>query len=303
MIEKLQLFPAPLAYARPSFVAGVVQMGMTANPVENLTKAVALLHQAADAGVQVVCLPELFRTPYFCQHLNPAYFDYAEPITGETVTTLASVAKQRKIVVIAPFYERVDSRLTYNSAAVIDADGAVLGIYRKMHIPHDPLFEEKYYFAAGDLGFKVFHTHYGNVGVLICWDQWFPEAARATALLGADIIFYPTAIGWQPSEKPEFGELQRSSWRIGQQAHGIHNRCVIAAANRIGHEVLSGEGIEFFGNSFISGCYGELLASLDHTTEGVITATVNPATIEQSRRWWPHFRDRRTDAYTGLLQR
>ncbi|MFZ4402650.1 MAG: carbon-nitrogen hydrolase [Pseudobdellovibrionaceae bacterium] len=292
-----------LSQSRPAFVAGVIQMKMVNEPASNLKKAIELIHQAADQGVQVVCLPELFLSPYFCQTLNPQFFNLAEPIPGPTTQALSEVAKTRQIVIVAPIYERVDSRLTYNSAAVIDADGSLLGVYRKMHIPHDPLFEEKYYFAPGDLGFKCFKTRYGQIGVLICWDQWFPEAARATALAGADIIFYPTAIGWHPAEKAEFGERQRQSWQLGQQAHGIHNRCFIAAANRIGHEELVGDGLEFFGHSFISGCYGEILTSLDHSVEGVIHTKVDPAWVEQNRRWWPYFRDRRTDAYQDLLKR
>ncbi|MCA3269307.1 MAG: carbon-nitrogen hydrolase [Thalassospira sp.] len=285
------------------FTLGVIQMRMQPDIATNLAHALSLLDAAAAKGVQVVLLPELINAQYFCQKLDPAYMDIAEPIPGKTTDVLAAKAKQHNMVIIAPLYERAAAGLYYNSAAVLDADGTLKGVYRKMHIPHDPLFEEKYYFAPGDTGFMAFDTRYGRIGVLICWDQWFPEAARATALLGADVLLYPTAIGWHPAEKAAFGADQVTAWRTAQRAHAIASGVYVAAANRIGHEIISGDGLEFFGHSFVYDPFGRELASLDERAEGVLTALIDPRAIEDTRRNWPFRRDRRVDAYQGLLKK
>jgi N-carbamoylputrescine amidase len=301
---------------RPPFTVGLVQMAVPAVRDDAVRRAVAHIRTAHARGATVICLPELFDAPYFCKALRVDRFDLAQPLDGPSVTAIQAVARELAVVVVVPIYERQAPGLYRNSAVVVDADGTALGVYRKMHIPHDPLFEEKYYFAPGDVtppaaservvehhGFKVFRTRYADVGVLICWDQWYPEGARLTALLGADVLFYPTAIGWHPAEKATFGDAQVDAWRTAQRAHAIANGVFVAAPNRTGFEPEAGtEGIEFFGHSFIADPFGRWLAQAG-TDETVLVAPCDPALIEETRRNWPFLRDRRVDAYGGITQR
>jgi N-carbamoylputrescine amidase len=274
------------------------------------------IRDAASKGAQIICLKELFNAPYFCKSLRQEYFNLAEEIPGPTIAALATVAAELAIVLIVPLYERQDAGIYRNSAVVIDADGTVLGTYRKMHIPHDPLFEEKYYFAPGDVtgdqrheahpginGFRMWRTKYADIGVLICWDQWYPEAARITALLGAQILFYPTAIAWHPSEKATFGDAQVDAWRTAQRAHAIANGVFVASPNRVGFEPEPGtDGLEFFGQSFIADPFGRYLAQAGTEPETLIAAC-DLGLIEDTRRNWPFLRDRRIDAYGPITQR
>jgi N-carbamoylputrescine amidase len=285
------------------FTIGLIQMRCTSHASENLQKACTMLEQAAAKGVQVACLPELFLTEYFCQKQDPALFDLAEPIPGPTTQALAKVAKKTGMVIVGSIFERRTAGVYHNTAVVIESDGSIAGIYRKMHIPHDPLFYEKYYFTPGDLGFKAFDTSAAKIGTLVCWDQWYPEGARLTAMQGANVIFYPTAIGWQPYEKAEFGESQVSAWETMQRAHAISNGVYVAAVNRVGHEGDKDAGIEFWGHSFICDPFGRILAMGSHDKEEILTATCDPKWMEQTRRWWPFFRDRRIDAYGGITER
>lgn len=278
-------------------------MSMNPDPAENLDKALAGIADAASRGAEIICLPELFRSLYFCQREDPASFDLAEPIPGPTTEALAAEAKKRQVVLVVPVFERRAAGVYHNSAAVIDADGTLLGLYRKMHIPDDPGFYEKYYFAPGDLGFRTFNTQKGCIAVLICWDQWFPEAARLAALAGATTIFYPTAIGWHPSEKVALGAMQHDSWRTVQRGHAIANGVYVAVVNRHGLEKIEGDGIEFWGGSFIAGPQGEMLAEAPADQDAVLVSRVDPAAIERQRRLWPFLRDRRLDAYQGLTER
>jgi N-carbamoylputrescine amidase len=285
------------------FTIGLIQMGMSAEPKDNLKKAVSMLEKAASQGVEVACLPELFMSQYFCQKIDSAYFDLAESVDGPTIQALSQVAKKNKMAIVASIFEKAANGLYFNTAVIIDNDGKNLGHYRKMHIPHDPLFEEKYYFTPGDLGYKAFDTAPGRIGTLVCWDQWYPEGARLTAMQGANVLFYPTAIGWHPKEKAEFGEAQVSAWETIQRSHAIANGVYVAAVNRVGHEVIVGDGLEFFGHSFIADPFGRILAMGSHDKEEILTAKVDPALIEYTRRNWPFFRDRRVDAYGGLTKR
>src|SRR5215831_4627610 len=288
-----------------NFKVGLVQMAAGPRPDENLERAVSLLQQAADRGANVICLPELFRTQYFCQREDPALFELAEQIPGPTTERMSAIARKSRSVVIVPVFERRAPGLYHNSAVVIDADGSISGIYRKMHIPDDPAYYEKYYFAPGDLGFRAFDTAVGKVGTLICWDQWYPEGARLTALRGAVLVFYPTAIGWHPHEKEEFGASQRDAWRTIQRSHAIANGLYVAAVNRVGHEKPSdsGAGIEFWGSSFICDPFGVVIAEASSDREEVLIGEVDSARIEDVRRNWPFLRDRRIDAYGGIEQR
>ncbi len=288
--------------AKP-FSIGLLQMRYAGSPEASLKHACAMLEEAAAKGVQVACLPELFLTDYFCQRLDPAVFDLAEPIDGPTNRALAAVAKKTGMVIVSSIFEKAAAGLHFNTAVVIERDGSIKGAYRKMHIPHDPLFEEKYYFTPGDLGFKSFDTMAGNIGTLVCWDQWYPEAARLTAMQGASVLFYPTAIGWHPREKAEYGEAHVSAWETAQRAHAIANGVYVASVNRIGHEGAKDGGIEFWGHSFICDPYGRMLAVGSHDKEEILIATCDPALIEDTRRNWPFFRDRRIDAYGGITQR
>ncbi len=287
------------------FSVGLLQMAMTPFPGENLDRALEGIRRAASAGAAVVCLPELFRTPYFCQTEEAARFDLAEPLPGPTTEVLAAEAKRLSVGVIAPVFERRAPGVYHNSAAVIDEDGRLAGIYRKMHIPDDPGYSEKFYFAPGDLGFPAFDLRAGRVAVLICWDQWYPEAARIASLRGAAVLFYPTAIGWHPREKEEHGTAQREAWRTVQQGHAVANGVYVAAVNRVGHEIppAGGPGIEFWGSSFVAGPQGEILAESPPDREDLLLAEIDPERIEEVRRNWPFFRDRRIDAYGEIGRR
>jgi N-carbamoylputrescine amidase len=282
----------------------LVQMRCGAEPENNFSRAIDFVRAAAKQGAQVVCLPELFRSQYFCQTEEHKNFELAEEIPGKSTLALGEIARELGVVIIASLFEKRRAGVYHNTAAIIDADGNLLGKYRKMHIPDDPLYHEKFYFTPGDLGFQAWKTQRGNLGVCVCWDQWYPEAARLTALRGAEIIFYPTAIGWHPKEKKEFGEAQHSAWETIQRSHAIANGCYVAAANRVGHErPAGGDGIEFWGQSFICGPDGEIIAKGSVDREEVITAEVDWGRVNEHRTHWPFLRDRRVDAYAGLEQR
>ena len=280
-------------------------MSVGENPADNLARALDGIADAAGRGARVICLPELFRSRYFCQREETAAFELAEPVPGPTTEAIAAAARKHSAAIIAPVFERRAAGVYHNSAAVIDADGRIAGLYRKMHIPDDPAYYEKFYFAPGDLGFQAFDTAHGRVGTLICWDQWYPEGARLTALQGAEVLFYPTAIGWHPAEKADLGERQREAWRTVQRGHAIANGVYVAAVNRTGHEVPpgGGAGIEFWGSSFIADPQGALLAEAPADREAVLVAEIDTAVIEDIRRNWPFLRDRRIDAYGGITQR
>jgi N-carbamoylputrescine amidase len=286
------------------FTVGLVQMALSTDTKANLAKAVARIEEAAKGGAEVICLPELFRSQYFCQREDTAAFDLAEPVPGPTTEAVSAVAKKLRVVVVAPVFERRAAGLHHNSAAIIDS-GEMLGLYRKMHIPDDPAYYEKFYFTPGDLGFRAFSTHAGRIGTLICWDQWYPEGARLTALQGAQILFYPTAIGWHLSEKEEFGAAQLDAWRTIQRGHAIANGVYVAAVNRTGHErpAPDAAGIEFWGTSFLCDPHGIVLAEASTDREEILYGEVDPARIEDVRRNWPFLRDRRVDAYAGIEQR
>ena len=287
----------------PPFTVGLIQMRCAADAGVNLRRAIDFLREAAGRGVQVACLPELFLTPYFCQKEDAALFDLAEPIPGPTTQALAAVAKETGMTVIGSLFERRAPGIYHNTAVVIDSDGSLRGTYRKMHIPDDPLYYEKYYFTPGDLGFQTFATKHAKVGTLVCWDQWYPEAARLTALKGAEILVYPTAIGWHPSEKAEFGAAQSDAWTTMQRAHAISNGVFVAAVNRIGHEGAADGGIEFWGGSFVADPFGRVLARAGPDTEEILVVKCDPRLQEETRRNWPFLRDRRIDAYGPITQR
>ena len=287
------------------FAVGLVQMGESADPNDNLARAVSFVEKAAGLGAEVICLPELFRSQYFCQREDAALFDLAEPLPGPSTQAIGKVARAKKVTVIAPVFERRAAGLYHNSAAIIDTDGTISGLYRKMHIPDDPAYYEKFYFTPGDLGFPAFDTPVGKVGTLICWDQWYPEGARLTALRGANVLFYPTAIGWHPHEKEIHGTEQRNAWQTIQRSHAIANGVYVAAVNRVGHEKPSddGAGIEFWGSSFLCDPFGVVTAEGSTDREEVLIGEVDLARIEEVRRNWPFLRDRRIDAYAGIEQR
>jgi N-carbamoylputrescine amidase len=281
----------------------LVQMQCSADPEKNFGRAIELTRDAAKQGAQIVCLPELFRFQYFCQTEDHANFDLAEEIPGKSTSILGHLAQELGVVIVASLFERRSAGVYHNTAAIIDADGKFLGKYRKMHIPDDPLYHEKFYFTPGDLGFRAWETQRGKIGVCVCWDQWYPEAARLTALRGAEIIFYPTAIGWHPREKKEFGVAQHSAWETIQRSHAIANGCYVAAANRVGHEKLAGgDGIEFWGQSFLCGPDGEIIAKGTVDREEIVTAEIGWNVVDRHRTHWPFLRDRRVDAYRGLEQ-
>lgn len=283
-----------------TYTIALVQMAMTPDSAANMTAALKLAREAAQRA-QVVCLPELYRSRYFCQREDPRAFELAEPIPGPSSEQFGALARETGSVMVVPVFERRAPGLYHNSAVVFDADGRMVGIYRKMHIPDDPGFYEKYYFRPGDLGFRVFDTRVGRLAILICWDQWFPEAARLAALRGAEIIFYPTAIGWLPGEKGAAGEIYRDAWITAQRAHAICNGVYVAAVNRVGHEDVEGaEGIEFWGSSFVTDPQGIVVARGSTNHQEIIYAEVRKDIIEQTRRTWPFLRDRRTDAYGDL---
>jgi len=293
-----------------SFKVGLIQMACGPEPEKNLGRAAEMVRDAAAHGAQVICLPELFRTQYFCQREDVVLFDLAEPVPGPTTNKLAEVARAAKAVVIASVFERRTSGIYHNTAVVLDTDGSVKGIYRKMHIPDDPLYYEKFYFTPGDLGFRAFETEFGKIGPLVCWDQWYPEAARLTTLKGAQILFYPTAIGWHPAEKQEFGAAQYDAWRTIQRGHAIANGVYVAVVNRVGHETgningnaAPGAGLEFWGGSFLADPFGAVIAEAASGHEEVLIGEVDLRRLEEVRRHWPFLRDRRVDSYAGITQR
>ena len=282
---------------------GLIQTACSAGPAANLKKTLALAGRAARRGAQIICTQELFRSQYFCQSEDYTNFKLAEKIPGPSTDAFSKLARKHKVVVIASLFEKRAAGVYHNSAAIIDADGSLLGIYRKMHIPDDPLYYEKFYFTPGDLGFKAWQTRYGKIGVLICWDQWYPEAARLTALQGAQILFYPTAIGWHPDEKKKYGVNQHNAWETIQRSHAVANGCYVAVVNRVGHEKLAGRGIEFWGQSFVAGTSGEILAKAGASKEKILIVPVDLGKVDVTRTHWPFLRDRRIDAYGNLTKR
>ena len=285
-------------------------MSATPDPEKNLERAIDKIHQASARGAQVVCLPELFQTQYFCQREDAALFDLAQPIPGPVTSRLAQLAKQLRIVLIASVFEKRAPGVYHNTAVVLDADGSHRGLYRKMHIPDDPLYYEKFYFTPGDLGFRAFDTVVGRLGTLVCWDQWYPEGARLTALQGAIVLFYPTAIGWHPAEKEQFGASQHDAWRTIQRAHAIANGVYVAVVNRVGHEngdirgnAAPGAGLEFWGGSFLCDPFGRVIAEASHDKEEILVGEVDVKSMEDTRRNWPFLRDRRIDSYAPITSR
>lgn len=291
------------AVGRNQLRVGLIQMACSPDPNENLEKARWRVREAAAQGAQVVCLPELFRTQYFCREERAELFALAEPVPGPTTEALASLAAELDIVIIGSVFERRAPGLYHNTAVVLDAGGALVGKYRKMHIPDDPLYYEKFYFTPGDLGFPSFETRFGRLATLVCWDQWFPEAARLAALTGPDILFYPTAIGWHPAEKEQYGAAQLDAWRTVQRAHAIASGVYVAAVNRVGFEGTDEAGLEFWGSSFVAGPFGEIVAQASPDDEQILIADCDRRHLETVRRNWPFLRDRRIDAYGAILER
>jgi len=285
------------------FRIGLIQMACSVDPNENLAKATWRIREAAGRGAQIVCLQELFRSQYFCREEDARFFDLAEPIPGPSTDTLCRLAGELGIVIVGSLFERRTAGVYHNTAAVIDADGSLAGIYRKMHIPDDPLYFEKFYFTPGDLGFRSFDTRFARVAALVCWDQWYPEAARLAALSGAQVLFYPTAIGWHPSEKERHGAAQHDAWRTIQRAHAIANGIYVAAVNRVGFEGPPEHGLEFWGASFVADPFGQVVAEASHSAEEILISECDPRRIETVRRNWPFLRDRRIDAYGPICQR
>lgn len=287
------------------FSVGLIQIGLGKNPDENLKKAVSWIDKAAKQGAQVICVPELFRSRYFCQQEDIKNFELAETIPGKSTEEIGKAAKKNRAVVVASIFEKRAPGIYHNSIALITEKGKIEGIYRKMHIPDDPAYYEKFYFTPGDLGYKSFNTKFGNIGTLICWDQWYPESARLTALKGASILFYPTAIGWHPHEKKKEGKAQFDSWQTVQRGHAIANGVYVAACNRIGLEKQSKEsaGIEFWGSSFIADPQGVVIAQASIDKEEILTAEIDLKRIEYIRRNWSFLRDRRIDSYAGIDKR
>jgi N-carbamoylputrescine amidase len=288
------------------FVIGLLQMRSKKDATENLERASDKIREAAKRGAQIVCMHELFRGEYFCRKEHAALFDLAEAVPGPATEALAKVAKKNKVAIVASLFERRAAGIYHNTCAVIDADGTFLGKYRKMHIPDDPLYYEKFYFTPGDLGFPNFDTRYGRIGVQICWDQWYPEGSRAVALQGAQVIFYPTSIGWHPAEKKEFGAAQLDAWRTIQRSHDIANGVYVAVVNRVGFEgnpKAGDTGLEFWGNSFVADPFGEVVAEASNDKEEILVVECDPAKSEDTRRNWPFLRDRRIDAYQPILSR
>ncbi len=285
-----------------SVTLGLVQSRCTLDPAENLRRAVAGIREAHAKGAEILCLQELFRSQYFCQTEDHSHFALAEPVPGPTTEVLSRVAAELGVVIVASLFERRAEGLYHNTAAIIDADGRYLGKYRKMHIPDDPQYYEKFYFTPGDLGFLAWNTRFGRIGVLVCWDQWYPEAARLTALAGAQILFYPPAIGWLPAEKAEHGAQQQAAWEAIQRSHAIANGVFVCAVNRVGHEGLAGGGIEFWGGSFVADPGGRILAKAGQGEE-VLVAPCDLGQVDASRTHWPFLRDRRIDAYGDLTKR
>jgi N-carbamoylputrescine amidase len=289
--------------SRDKFQIGLIQMTCSADARRNLDKAIDRIREAAALGAGIICLQELFRSQYFCREENAELFDLAEPIPGPSTETIGKVAKELGVVVIASLFERRAAGLYHNTAAIIGADGGLLGVYRKMHIPDDPLYYEKFYFTPGDLGFLNFETPHARIGVLVCWDQWYPEGARLTALRGADVLFYPTAIGWHPSEKAQYGAAQLDAWQTIQRAHAIANGIYVAAVNRTGYEGTPDSGLEFWGSSFVADPFGQVVAQASTGEEEILVVECDPKRAEEVRRNWPFLRDRRIDAYGPLTSR
>jgi N-carbamoylputrescine amidase len=282
---------------------GLIQSACSADPAANLRKTLAAAETAARRGARIISTQELFRSQYFCQSEDHDYFRLAESIPGPSTAAFQRLAKKHQVVIIASLFEKRAAGVYHNTAAIIDADGSLLGIYRKMHIPDDPLYYEKFYFTPGDLGFRAWQTRYAKIGVLICWDQWYPEAARLTAMQGAEILFYPTAIGWHPAEKAAVGERQHDAWELIQRSHAVANGCYVAVPNRIGHEKLVGHGIEFWGQSFVAGTSGEILVRASADREETLIVPLDLKKVDTTRTQWPFLRDRRIDAYDGLTKR
>jgi N-carbamoylputrescine amidase len=292
--------------ASQTFNVGLIQMRCSADPRDNLERAIARVREAAKAGANVICLPELFRSQYFCQTEDHANFELAEPIPGPSTEALSKIAKETHAVVIGSLFERRAAGVYHNTAVVLDADGSTRGLYRKMHIPDDPAFYEKFYFTPGDLGFRAFDTAHGRIGTLVCWDQWYPEGARLTALQGADVLFYPTAIGWHPAEKAEFGAAQASAWQTIQRSHAIANGVYVCAVNRVGLEKPKsgdGAGIEFWGGTFVADPFGVILKEAGRTEEETVIVPIDRRHQETVRQHWPFLRDRRIDAYGDITRR
>ncbi len=285
------------------FRVGLIQMSCSKDPQENLEKALTKIREAANDGAEIICLQELFRSQYFCREENPDLFALAESIPGPSTDVISKLAKELKVSIIASLFEKRAHGLYHNTAAIIDADGSLMGIYRKMHIPDDPLYFEKYYFTPGDLGFLNFQTRYGQIGVLVCWDQWYPEGARLTSLQGANVLFYPTAIGWHPSEKQEYGPAQLDAWKTIQRAHAIANGIYVAAVNRVGFEGPPEQGLEFWGSSFVADPFGQVIAQASTDKEENLIVECDPKRMDEVRRNWPFFRDRRIDAYAPITNR
>jgi N-carbamoylputrescine amidase len=285
------------------FTIGLIQMSCSLDPRENLGKVEARIREAAGRGAQIICTQELFRSQYFCREENADLFELAEPIPGPSTEALSKLARSLNVVIIGSLFERRAAGIYHNTAVVLDADGSLAGKYRKMHIPDDPLYYEKFYFTPGDLGFPNFNTKFGRISVLVCWDQWYPEGARLASLGGASILFYPTAIGWHPSEKQEFGAAQLDAWRTIQRSHAIANGIFVAAVNRVGFEGPRESGLEFWGHSFVSDPFGRVLAEASADKEEILIVECDPKLSEETRRNWPFLRDRRIDAYSPILQR
>jgi N-carbamoylputrescine amidase len=292
------------------FNVGLIQMKMGPDPAANLASAMNHVRDAAAKGANVICLPELFQAQYFCQREDTQLFNLAEPIPGPGTQAIGEVARETRTVIIASLFERRAAGLYHNTAVTFHTDGSIASVYRKMHIPDDPLYYEKFYFTPGDRGFQAVDTASGRIGTLVCWDQWYPEGARLTALQGAEVLFYPTAIGWHPAEKAEFGEAQYDAWQTIQRGHAIANGVYVAGVNRVGHEQgdvlgnrIEGPGLEFWGGSFLADPFGRIVAKASHTEEEILIAEIDPALMEDTRRNWPFLRDRRIDAYGGITQR
>ncbi len=294
---------APKAHRDSRFKLGLVQMTCSLSPDENLSKAIAGTRKAAAEGAEIICLQELFRSQYFCREENAELFNLAETIPGPSTEALTSVAKELQVSIVASLFEKRAQGLYHNTAAIIDADGTLLGKYRKMHIPDDPLYFEKFYFTPGDLGFQNFETRFSRIGVLVCWDQWYPEGARITSMQGANVLFYPTAIGWHPAEKAQYGAAQLDAWQTVQRAHSISNGVFVAAVNRTGFEGPPDNGIEFWGSSFVSDPFGRVLKQASTDKEEVLVVECDPKDMDEVRRNWPFLRDRRIDAYSPITQR
>ncbi|MGA2559135.1 MAG: carbon-nitrogen hydrolase [Terracidiphilus sp.] len=299
-----------MTIAERKYVVGLVQMSMGPDPEANFAAAMAHVREAARNGANIVCLPELFRAQYFCQREDIRLFDLAESIPGPSTHKLGELARELRVAIVASLFERRAAGLYHNTAVTLNADGAIVSVYRKMHIPDDPLYYEKFYFAPGDLGFQAVDTAFGRVGTLVCWDQWYPEGARLTALQGAEVLFYPTAIGWHPAEKEQFGAAQYDAWQTIQRAHAIANGVYVAGVNRVGHEQgdvlgnrMDGPGLDFWGGSFLADPFGRIIAKASHNAEEILLGEIDLHLIEETRRNWPFLRDRRIDAYAPIAKR